>query len=83
MKKDKVEKVIRVAPLILSMGLVTITSSYSGNHAQKIFNKETVDKSNEIDSSVKKDDWINENWKDEKKKQKTVLNRKKRRLKKR
>ena len=82
MKKDKVEKVIRVAPLVLSMGLVIITSSYSGNHAQKLFNKETIDKSNEIDSSVKKDDWINENWKDEKKKQKTVINRKQRRSKK-
>ena len=82
MKKDKVEKVIRVAPLILSMGLVTITSSYSGNHAQKLFNKETIDKSNEIDSSVKKDDWINENWKDDKKKQKTIINRKLKRSKK-
>ena len=53
MKKDQCKKVIRVAPLVLSMGLVTITSSYSGNHAQKLFNKETIDKSNEIDSSVK------------------------------
>ena len=82
MKKDKVEKVIRVAPLVLSMGLVTITSSYSGNHAQKLFNKETINKNNEIDSSAKKDDWINENWKDDKKKQKNVINRKQRRSKK-
>ena len=82
MKKDKVEKVIRVAPLVLSMGLVTITSSYSGNHAQKLFNKETINKNNDIDSSVKKDDWINENWKDDKKKQKTIINRKQRRSKK-
>lgn len=82
MKKDKVEKVIRVAPLVLSMGLVTITSSYSGNHAQELLNKETINKNNEIDSSVKKDDWINENWKDDKKKQKTIINRKQRRSKK-
>ena len=39
-------------------------------------------KNNEIDSSVKKDDWIQENWKDEKKKQKTVINRKHKRSKK-
>ena len=82
MKKDQCKKVIRVAPLVLSMGLVTITSSYSGNHTQKLFNKETIDKSNEIDSSVKKDDWINENWKDDKKKQIIIINRKLKRSKK-
>ena len=82
MKKDQCKKVIRVAPLVLSMGLVAITSSYSGNHAQKLFNKETINKNNEIDSSVKKDDWINENWKDDKKKQKTIINRKLKRSKK-
>lgn len=83
MKKERAKKVIRVAPVVLSMGLVVMTSSYSGNHAHELINKETINKNNEIDSSVKKDDWIHENWKDEKKKQKTVLNRKNRRLKKR
>ena len=83
MKKEQAKKVIRSASVILSMGLVVITSSYSGNHAQELLNRETINKNNEIDSSVKKDDWIHENWKDEKKKQKTVLNRRQRRSKKR